>query len=235
MSGLIQHSSESNEHVTPPDLVEASRGIMGRIDLDPASDPWFNQVIRAKRIYTIRDNGFTKLWSGTTFLNPPGGLCDMYGHRVLRATREKKATKTCPAMPALPDCRVDGRCGLPPDHEHPGTSSSMKLWWFKLVQEWMCKRVSCGVFIGFSIEVLQTTQNHVDALPGAINFPFCVPRTRLRFWHAKKGKLVEGRSPTHANAIIYLPSEFSEEEKRVFQAVFGAWGNCVWPESPVSR
>ena len=43
----------------------------GGIDLDPASSQKANQTIRAKRIYTLQDDGLKHEWRGKVFLNPP--------------------------------------------------------------------------------------------------------------------------------------------------------------------
>lgn len=66
-------SSESNEHYTPPDIVERSRALMGSIDLDPSSCAKANEVVQATRIFTIDDNGLDHDWPGNVFMNPPGG------------------------------------------------------------------------------------------------------------------------------------------------------------------
>ncbi len=73
MSDIAQHSSVTNEHFTPPDIVERARALLGGFDLDPASCEEANKTIGASRIYTIEDDGLSKDWSGRVFLNPPGG------------------------------------------------------------------------------------------------------------------------------------------------------------------
>lgn len=68
-----QHSSASNEWYTPEPVIELARAVLGPIDLDPASDEFGNLSVRASRFFTANDNGLEHSWSGTVFLNPPGG------------------------------------------------------------------------------------------------------------------------------------------------------------------
>lgn len=70
---LAQHSSNSREHYTPRDVIEACSWLMNGIDLDPASTSLANTVVGAKRIYTVQDDGLLKPWYGKAYLNPPGG------------------------------------------------------------------------------------------------------------------------------------------------------------------
>lgn len=70
----IQHSSASNEHYTPREIIEAAREVMGAIDLDPATTLAVNTaIVQARKIYTFDDNGLVQPWSGRVWLNPPGG------------------------------------------------------------------------------------------------------------------------------------------------------------------
>ncbi len=71
---IPQHLSNSDAHFTPPHVVEAtSTTLGGEIDLDPASCASANTVVRAKRYYTVADDGLVQPWSGRVFVNPPGG------------------------------------------------------------------------------------------------------------------------------------------------------------------
>jgi len=69
-----KHLSKSVEHFSPPEIVAAARKVMGGIDLDPASCPLANKLVRARKYYTRKDDGFARPWSGRVWLNPPGGL-----------------------------------------------------------------------------------------------------------------------------------------------------------------
>lgn len=71
---IPQHLSISNEHLTPPEIVEASKKVLGNIDLDPASSEEGNHFINADYYFTKETDGFSKKWWGNVFLNPPGGF-----------------------------------------------------------------------------------------------------------------------------------------------------------------
>lgn len=201
-----QHSTASNEHYTPPEIVEPARECMRGIDLDPASCALANTVVQAARIFTIDDDGFSQPWGGKVFLNPPGGLCDVVGRKVIRKTASHGD-----------GCTVTGACGLPPGHIHEGVTSSAKAWWFKLAQEWAAGRVEAAVFVGFTVEILQSTQvetpadkeeNDGSLLPIPLDFPLFFPSQRIKYLKQDvNGLLVPGSQPTHANVIILLPGD----------------------------
>lgn len=201
-----RHSSESAEHYTPPYLVDHARYTLGAIDLDPASCQEANERIRATSIFTREDDGFTRAWRGNVFLNPPGGLSDDQ------------------QRPVKPKCRLNGLCGLPPGHTHTGVEASQKKWWFKLAREFTSGRVTAGVFICFSVELLQNTQVETPTdMPIPLDFPICFPSRRVPY--LKPGGKV-GMQPPHASCVIYLGEHVTR-----FASSFAQIGRVFIPRS----
>ena len=60
-----------NEWHTPLKYIEAARSVMGEIDLDPATNKKAQKRIKAKKIFTAKENGLLKNWHGRVWLNPP--------------------------------------------------------------------------------------------------------------------------------------------------------------------
>jgi phage N-6-adenine-methyltransferase len=65
------YCSGDEEWFTPQAVVEAVRQVLGTIDLDPASCTEANAVVKARRFYTIKDDGLRQPWRGRMFVNPP--------------------------------------------------------------------------------------------------------------------------------------------------------------------
>ncbi len=67
----VSYNSGNNEWYTPSDYIELARSVMGEIDLDPASSDKANEVVQAKKYYTVEDDGLSQDWHGKVWLNPP--------------------------------------------------------------------------------------------------------------------------------------------------------------------
>ncbi len=61
----------NDERFTPPEYIRAAREVMGNIHLDPASHRLAQKVVQADTYYTQQDDGLTKDWHGSVWLNPP--------------------------------------------------------------------------------------------------------------------------------------------------------------------
>ncbi len=181
MSGAgveARHSSDTSEHYSPHDVLVLVREVLGGIDLDPASCAIANRTVRAARIFTKADNGLAHPWGGRVFLNSPGGFCDAEGREVHRKTKKRRA------------CTETGSCGIPAPHVHTGVTSAQKRWWFKLAAEYLAGNVEAAIWLGFSVESLQTTQvgrPRVGSvlLPSPHAFPLCFPAERIAYVRAR--------------------------------------------------
>lgn len=66
------HSSAEESYGTPRAIVELARYTLGKIDLDPATDSYWNEhVVHASTMYDERLNGLERPWFGDVFLNAP--------------------------------------------------------------------------------------------------------------------------------------------------------------------
>jgi hypothetical protein len=191
---LPQHMSLTQEHPTPAAIVEAAREVLGHIEIDPATTAEFNAAtVKAERIFTKSLDGLVRQWGGgTVFLNPPGGT-----FTARRKSKDDPPVETTAADKIARDTWK--------------TDSRAVAWWRKLISE--CAKpapddVTAAIFIGFTIEILRSSQG--DGWISAMEFPFCVPRDRLCF---------AGDDPTHANVIVYIGPDVER-----FAAVFGKFG-----------
>jgi phage N-6-adenine-methyltransferase len=77
MANLKSKMTGDNEWYTPAIYIEKVRRVLGCIDLDPASSEFAQNIVKAKKYYTIETNGLDKDWKGNVFMNPPFGRAEI--------------------------------------------------------------------------------------------------------------------------------------------------------------
>jgi len=92
---------------------------------------------------------------------------------------------------------------VPEQYKGLGTKSNAALWWSALAGYWSEGEVEAAIFVGFTLEILRAAQAIDVTQP--LDFPLCVPKSRIRFDTEEGGKRIASTSPTHANVIVYLP------------------------------
>ena len=68
---LVGKFTGNQENYTPRGVIDAVRGVLGSIDLDPASCEKAQEIVQANEYFTEEDDGLSRLWNGNVFLNPP--------------------------------------------------------------------------------------------------------------------------------------------------------------------
>lgn len=187
-----KHLSKTAEHYTPGVFAEAARGTMGGIDLDPATCGQANRIIRAPITYGPEwgTDGLQEEWGGRVFLNPPGGsLMPILNDQHDRKTGELIRKADSPELVSWKEwARREFK-----------TKSLAVAFWVKLTRELGSRRVEEAVFLGFTLEILVTTQGIRDVWPLA-KCPICIPSKRIKFLDQD---LSPQKAPTHANVIAY--------------------------------
>lgn len=70
---LINQDSGKTEYGTPIDIIERARNTMGDIDLDPASNLFFNQNVGTWNFFDKEQDGLSRNWWGKVWMNHPYG------------------------------------------------------------------------------------------------------------------------------------------------------------------
>jgi ParB family chromosome partitioning protein len=114
-----------------------------------------------------------------------------------------------------------GRVFCNPPGGKVGNRSKMGLFWDKLLCENAISGLRGSVFLCFSLEAAQSTQQYRRSI---LDYPFCVPAKRVRFVPGDGGR---AEAPSHSNAIVYVPG--SDNRTDAFVRAFDSLGKVVVP------
>lgn len=99
---------DGDEWYTPEEWIEAARAALGgAIDVDPASNPTAQNVVRAATYYTKSDSGLDHEWRGTVFCNPPYSQ-PLIEHFVHKFCEEAKSRRMSAGILLVNNCTDTG-------------------------------------------------------------------------------------------------------------------------------
>jgi hypothetical protein len=107
-------SSVKHDWETPEKILGVVRSVLGPIYLDPCTS--LSNPVGAERFYVPKDDGLSKQWRGTVYMNSPYGR--ELSKWVKKASAEEGATAIIGLIPARPDTRWFQ------DYCNPSTSSA---------------------------------------------------------------------------------------------------------------
>lgn len=130
-----QHSSETPEHGSPPEFVQLAHDTYGLPDVDPASSPAWNGLVRARRVITAEENGLRTPW----FVGAPAPL-------ELRTN------------PVRPPEALAIRFTVFLNSPGEPTGDLVTEFWFAIAEYYRLGWLRAGIWIGFNVEQLARLQ-----------------------------------------------------------------------------
>lgn len=110
-----------------------------------------------------------------------------------------------------------GSIFLNPPGGKAGRHSKTVLFWIKLMEYRSRPCFKHAIFMAFSAEARQTTQN--KGVPALGEFPCCTPAKRVSFDDPNG---LRGGAPSHSNCIAYVPG--ASDQTELFIKVFSSLG-----------
>jgi hypothetical protein len=253
---LAMHSSKSQEHYTPVDIIERARRLMGSIDLDPASSFLANTRVQAQTWHGWDGekitNGLIPEWHGNVFLNPPGGKTEDHQPQLTgvsksfaaiwwaklvaewRCGRVKQAVFVGFTLELL--VYVQGITSMHP-LQFPCCIPSSRIK-FDYPEETRDGRPVLGATEIGEPETITCAHCTGSGHDGSLACAACQGRGYINSnmqGVERAGKILQGSQPTHGNFIVWLPPHETPatvnpsygDARDLFRKQFGELGVCV--------
>lgn len=187
----VKHSTGDQEWYTPKWFAEDSRKVLGSIDLDPASCVAAQRTILATRCITKDEDALVTPWALTD--KPVSVFCNPPGGRF--ESKNEHGDKMPGSLPAH--------------------------FWYRLQDLRADGLLRHALWVLFSLEPLQVTQNLPDGCPPIADFAVCFFNRRVEYQHLQRGF----NQPPHASAVAYIPG--TENQLLRFIDVFEKHGRIM--------
>jgi hypothetical protein len=84
-----------DDFYTHSSIIEAAREAMDGIDLDPASHPVANQIVKASVFFGHAENGLVREWWGRVWINPPFSAWADWSEKASEEFRSGRVNEMC--------------------------------------------------------------------------------------------------------------------------------------------
>jgi hypothetical protein len=221
-------SSKNVEYYSPELLVSAAEEVQGKADVDPATSIIANELVGAKKTWTLDDFFVLRIdplqqgWDydghpSVVFMNPPGGRL----HYIERVRRQSS--------------RI-GEWWYPEIKQ--SNKSAAEGFALKLIEEYEAGRVKSAIALFFSLEGICSKLDVIHSYPlcfvnREVGSSDCMTGSgRIKYDIVKNGKRVPDHRPPHGTLVMHLPSAGSEIK---FKEVFSRFGTVRLPEHGYSH
>lgn len=84
-----------DDFFTSQTIIEPARRVLGNIDLDPASHPVANQVVKANCFFTAANSALCREWAGRVWLNPPFSQWERWVPKIIDEWKSGRIEAMC--------------------------------------------------------------------------------------------------------------------------------------------
>ena len=198
-----QHTSATDQHGSPPEFVLLAHKTMGGVDVDPASSPAWNALVRATRVIGEAEDGTRTPW----FAGAPKPA-----HAV-----EMVARRTAYQLPP----RALRRVFINPPGSRDG--ELVALFWRALAAYVALGWCTSAVWIGFNLEQLARLQR-VGACSHPLLHTTLMPAKRAGYRPDPRSLAIDPQPP-HASFVTLLSA--NRDERALFTSLARKLGHVI--------